>query len=270
MAYNLYDEIIFREHPILDEGESLSEDDKDFGITPLDYQLECSDPIDKNFIKVSTDEFSQQDYRLALLNKLDSLSTSQIDEFLDYQTQKIFDKKKWLIKLERLVEIGNSDIGVNIYRDKLDKVFEPLRNRIKKYQGKNKNSTRSGSIVPPSFTYKQLPKGSQKINYLWNGLKKNKFINPSTTATHFIKVFSGNELTKPIIWTRKPSDFYYFIYLIYTKYHLVEDVRQKQWEIACKCFVQEDGIPFERKKLKGLDRPALTGAILDEIVECLF
>jgi hypothetical protein len=119
-----------------------------------------------------------------------------------------------------------------------------------------------------SFTYIKLDKNPDNLNDLCDSLKKNGFINQKTTVTNFKKVFSGKEVTEPIVWTSNPSDFAYFIKLIHNKHKLVVDLKQKQWKVAVQCFVKEDGTPFHNN-IRKLQRPASTGDKLDRIVEHL-
>lgn len=118
-----------------------------------------------------------------------------------------------------------------------------------------------------SFTYKQFLTDSDKLTDLHDSLKKSNFIAQDTNLATFKKAFSGKEITSPVKWTGNMSEFYYFIKLIYTEHKLVEDLKQKHWEVACKCFVREDGSEFDRSKLRGLKRPNTTGDLLAKAVE---
>ncbi len=120
-----------------------------------------------------------------------------------------------------------------------------------------------------SFTYKGLAKESDKLNDLHDNLKKNNFIAKDTTLVNFKKVFSGKEITNPIIWTGNQSEFYYFIQLIYTKYKLVEDMRQKQWKVACMCFILPDGTFFDKDKLRRSKIPKSTKHMIEHAVDLL-
>jgi len=120
-----------------------------------------------------------------------------------------------------------------------------------------------------SFTYKGLAKESDKLNDLHDNLKKNNFIANDTTLVNFKKVFSGKEITTPIIWTGNQSELYYFIQLIYTKYKLVEDIKQKQWKVARKCFVLPDGSSFDNDKLRRSKIPQSTKRLVEHAVELL-
>lgn len=120
-----------------------------------------------------------------------------------------------------------------------------------------------------SFTYKQLKTDPDKLTDLCDSLRKGNFISTDTTTANFRKVFSGKEITNPIKWTGSSSDFYYFIHLIYNKHQLVEDLKQKQWKVACACFVSADGSLFDPSSVRVLKRPALTGDNLDKAVKLL-
>ncbi len=120
-----------------------------------------------------------------------------------------------------------------------------------------------------SFTYKGLAKESDKLNDLHDNLKKNNFIARDTTLVNFKKVFSGKEINTPIIWTGNQSDFYYFIKLIYSKHDLMEDLKQKQWKVACSCFLQLDGKPFDATKIKFMKTPKLTRELIEHAVELI-
>ena len=107
------------------------------------------------------------------------------------------------------------------------------------------------------------------LTNLWDSLKNNNFIAADTDPRAFKKVFSGNQITKQIVWTGNPSEFAYFIKLIYNVHQLVEDLKQKQWRVACKCFVQANGTPFDRSKLRTLKMPQLSHKQLELAVDNL-
>ena len=117
-----------------------------------------------------------------------------------------------------------------------------------------------------SFTFKKLSKNAESLNDLCNSLKKNNFIADDTSTINFKKVFSGKEITQPVIWTGNPSELYYFIHLIYTEYKLVDDLKQKQWKVTCLCFIQPNGIKFESSKLRPLKRPQLSAYKIEKAI----
>jgi|GEM_PF-726004 len=123
-------------------------------------------------------------------------------------------------------------------------------------------------LVLCSFTYHQFIKKGENLIDLRDNLIKNRFIDKNTSFREFKRIFSGKEVLKPVRWTGNESEFYYFVYLIYTKYKLVKDLKQNQWKVACRCFVKEDGTSFDRGKVKNLKRPQ-TGGLIEKAVALL-
>lgn len=124
-------------------------------------------------------------------------------------------------------------------------------------------------VSQKSFTYKDFHKNSDKLNDLCDCLKKSGFIDKSTTATNFKKIFSGKEFTTPIIWTGNRSEFSYFIKLIHNNHELVVNLKQDQWKVAIQCFIKSDGSKFHISDRK-LQRPSSTGDLLDKAVTLIF
>jgi len=120
-----------------------------------------------------------------------------------------------------------------------------------------------------SFKYKNLKFDSDKLNDLFDSLKKNNFISDISSLINFKKIFYGDEISSPIIWIGNKSELYYFIHLIYTKYKLVEDLKQKQWKVTCKCFIRPDKSKFTIKELKYLKKPNLTYNHIEKAVNLL-
>lgn len=129
----------------------------------------------------------------------------------------------------------------------------------------------SATIAPPvtSFHSFKLKKHLLKKDcltdirdtlHLYGFIKKEQ-----TSLKAFRKVFSGDKVEKPIVWTANKSTFAYFIKQLHNNLKLVEDLKQNQWIVACKCFVQNDGSPFETK-IRKLPKP--TNGI-DEINKAL-
>jgi len=120
-----------------------------------------------------------------------------------------------------------------------------------------------------SFTYKKLSKNAESLNDLCDCLKKNKLIADDTSTINFKKVFSGKEIAQPVIWTGNPSEFYYFIHLIYSEYKLVDNLKQKQWKVACQCFIQPDDIKFDPSKLRLLKKPQLSAYKIEKAIDLI-
>ncbi|CAM1348439.1 hypothetical protein [Tenacibaculum crassostreae] len=106
-----------------------------------------------------------------------------------------------------------------------------------------------------SFTYINNLTGQSNLTALKESLITKGFIANDTDLKDFRKVFSGETIEKPIVWTGNISELYYFISQLHNKLKLVVNLKQKQWEVTTICFVQEDGSPFDRYKFKGQKAP---------------
>lgn len=120
-----------------------------------------------------------------------------------------------------------------------------------------------------SFTYKQFSTSPDKLTDLCDSLKKNNFISKETQLSSFRKIFSGEKIKTPIVWTGNVSEFYYFVKLLYTKHKLVADLKQNQWKVACKCFIKSDGSFFEHEGLRKNQAPKSTGHLLESAISLL-
>jgi hypothetical protein len=120
-----------------------------------------------------------------------------------------------------------------------------------------------------SFTYKQLNIAQEKISDLCSSLKFNNLISQDTTVPNFKRVFSNAEIKNPVVWTGTISELFYFIKLIHNDLQLVENLKQKQWEVTCLCFIDADGKPFERTKFRSQKKPKLTAQKIEKSVSNL-
>jgi len=107
-----------------------------------------------------------------------------------------------------------------------------------------------------SFKYIGKTSEQEKITYLFNDLKTLKLIDKDTELKTFRKIFSGETIEAPIVWTGNPSELYYFIKQLHSVQKKVIDLKQKQWEVTTLCFIYPKGIAIDRSKLKGLKNPA--------------
>lgn len=107
-----------------------------------------------------------------------------------------------------------------------------------------------------SFTYINNLLGQSNLTGLKDSLIRKELIASDTDLKDFRKVFSGETIEKPIVWTGKISELHYFISQLHNKLKLVENLKQKQWEVAINCFIQENGEPYVRTKLKNQKVPA--------------
>lgn len=115
-----------------------------------------------------------------------------------------------------------------------------------------------------SFTYIHLSKSPDKVNDLFDSLKKFGLIAEDTTFNHFKRIFSGKKIIQPVVWTGIPSEFYYFIRLIYTEYQLVGDLKLQQWKVACQCFVPAMGTTFNFSAIRLLKKPQRTARNVEQ------
>lgn len=120
-----------------------------------------------------------------------------------------------------------------------------------------------------SFTYKHLTTQPEYIKDLFDSLKSNQFIDKSTIYTDFKKVFVGDQVLKPVVWTGNISELHYFIKLIHNINKSVIDLKQHQWEVACKCFIKPDGSAFDRAQLKEQKKPKATATLLEQAAKQL-
>src|SRR5690606_4704047 len=134
---------------------------------------------------------------------------------------------------------------------------------------KSKTKNTETSIQFYSSKYKQYNTNPDKLVNLWDSLKYNNFISADTPLPTFKKIFSGNEINTPVSWTGNLSELSYFIKRIHKDLKLVEDLKQKQWQATCICFVDEYGEEFDRSKFRTLKRPSLTGDKIDNAVKLL-
>jgi len=120
-----------------------------------------------------------------------------------------------------------------------------------------------------SFKYQKLADCPDNLNDLFDNLKKNKFISDDSSIYDFKKIFSGGKNIKPVIWTGNQSDLFYFIKLIYTDHKLVKNLKQKQWLVACNCFIPSEGNTFNPQSLRKSKTPSLSRQLIENAVSLL-
>jgi hypothetical protein len=107
-----------------------------------------------------------------------------------------------------------------------------------------------------SFTYKKLKFEYPNLTYLKESLINKNLIAPDTELKYFRKIFSGEAIDKPIVWTGNISELSYFIKQLHNKLEYVENVKQEIWSITINCFIQENGEQYNRTKLRTQKVPA--------------
>jgi macrodomain Ter protein organizer (MatP/YcbG family) len=120
-----------------------------------------------------------------------------------------------------------------------------------------------------SFAYKKLNTNPEKLSDLCSSLKYNNLISPDTTVPNFKRIFSNSEIKSPIRWTGTVSELFYFIKLIHNDLELVENLKQKQWEVTCQCFVDAKGKAFDRGKFRSQKKPKLSAHKIEKAVSNL-
>jgi len=128
---------------------------------------------------------------------------------------------------------------------------------------------RPRETIYSSFTYIHLAIQPGYINDLFDILKSNGFIPKNSSLPDFKRIFSGESVHNPVIWTGNISELHYFIKLIHNINQSVENLKQRHWEVACKCFINPDGTCFDRARLKDQKKPKTTAAILEKAASLL-
>jgi hypothetical protein len=220
------------------------------------YQIEYIDPDKDN--KLKDTQISEETFIIHYLK------TTLIYIYMEIQAAFPDDLEEEPLDIE--------DIYRNFFGEPDSYAFiKPLEQieKVSKSNPKPKPKTAKQSTSFHSLSYIHFPTAPDNITDLWDSLKKNNLISQDTSIHAFKKVFSGKEITESVIWTGLDSDLYYFFYLIYTKHKLVSPMRQQQWKVLCKCFVQEDGTSFNPDSIRLLKRPKTTGEIIEACVNHL-
>jgi hypothetical protein len=119
-----------------------------------------------------------------------------------------------------------------------------------------------------SFTYINNLTGQSNLTALKESLITKGFIAKDTDLKDFRKVFSGEPIEKPIVWTGRISELSYFIKQLHNELKFVKDLKQEQWFVAINCFVQENGEPYIRTRLKNQKVPT-TSKYIDNALKTL-
>ena len=151
----------------------------------------------------------------------------------------------------------------NKYKEATENVLQDFKNGLIG-SGKKEITEKPKSISKSkynSFTYINNLTGQTQLTDLMNALKRKNFIDDSTDLKDFRKIFSGEEIEKPIVWTGKISELSYFVKQLHNELKLVEDLKQQQWAVTINCFIQENGEQFNRTKLRTQKVPTTSKSI---------
>ena len=192
MSDLLYNEVIFKEHPILDTSNKLSENDLEYGITGKNFPSLPDSKIDNMFINLETGEFSQRLYCCELLRVVYNFSKSQINDFFKYQIQRVKNQLKWLYTFEKLIEIINEDSSFLAYYGSLKPIMLTTENFIKEFI-EDPQKLGLGATEWQQLKIEEKSKPQVKI-------KKPDIDNQKATARKFLYFFSGiNHLQNKIM-----------------------------------------------------------------------
>ena len=101
-----------------------------------------------------------------------------------------------------------------------------------------------------SFTYINNLTGQSNLTALKESLIRRKLIASDTDLKDFRKVFSGEAIDNPIVWTGNISELSYFIKQLHNNLKYVENVKQEIWAVTINCFIKENGEQYNRTKLR--------------------
>lgn len=136
-------------------------------------------------------------------------------------------------------------------------------------QAKIKVTEKTQNSKPNSFKYKYINKNTDYLKYLLDALKNNDLVDSKTTIYELKKIFTDDENFKPIVWTGKISDLYYFIVLIHNEYQTVKNINPYHWQVACNCFIKPDGTSFEPTQLKSQKLPKQNAEMIKKVASLL-
>lgn len=117
-----------------------------------------------------------------------------------------------------------------------------------------------------SFTYNNTD--STRLTDLMKALKFNNLIASETQLKHFRKIFSGEEIDQPVIWTASITELAYFVKSMHKTFKKILDTKQQHWEITTRCFIQQNGKQFDKTKFRG-QKPPSSKETIEKIVQIL-
>jgi hypothetical protein len=110
--------------------------------------------------------------------------------------------------------------------------------------------------VAPSFTYINFHTTCDYLTDLMKSLQNINLIAKDTKVSNFKKVFSGNKVENPVVWTGGVVDLVYFVKTLHNTKKKVKKINS-HLQVASKCFIKPDGSLFDPQKLKwNSDKPA--------------
>ena len=137
------------------------------------------------------------------------------------------------------------------------------------HETREKNKKKEEPPSLHSFFYIDFYVRGDNLKNAWISLSKNGLIAAETHLADFKQIFSGKVVENPVKWTGFTSDLYYFVLLVHAKYKLIRNLKRNIWEVTCKCFVRDDGSPFDRHEFPKLQRPKVNRAFVESAVYLL-
>ncbi len=161
-------------------------------------------------------------------------------------------------------------LAPNQEEDNLIHNFLSQKSKTEKSKSNKEESQLSdNSSNSKSFEYIHKKIYPENIMALYDNLKSQKLICNNTNFVSFKKIFSARQIMTPVVWIGKISELNYFIKLIHNINKSVKDLKQQHWEVACKCFVDADGNPFDQHRLKEQKIPKATSHIIEKAAKLL-
>lgn len=150
-------------------------------------------------------------------------------------------------------------LGENVVLKSEDDFKALIAGLNKLIEGSIEDKTSKTELVkvdPNSFKLKDFNTKYEYIKDLKKSLIDNGFIHPDTKLASVRALLNNQEMESRIVWIGNISELSYFIKQLHNDLKLVEDLKQRQWFVAVKCFVDSNGNSFGREKLKGQKSPA--------------
>lgn len=110
------------------------------------------------------------------------------------------------------------------------------------------------NITPTAFSHIHFNHTSVVTN-IFDSLKKNEFIDSSSSIRDFNNIFSNKEPKNKIKWTANISDLWYFVRCLIENKKILP-LGNNIWKVTNQCFVDKDGNEFGWKRFKGLHKTA--------------
>ncbi|MGB3948453.1 MAG: hypothetical protein WBM13_10745 [Bacteroidia bacterium] len=178
------------------------------------------------------------------------IELSGIDEYIN-ELQEIFTAFKKVVKnYLKLFKDGKliprKSFTVEI--SETESLIAPFMDKTRRDKQKllKEKSSLDQSVYSSYKLKNNSPSVKKSITDLMNTLIKFKFIDSGTLISDFRSVFSGDGVSKRILWTRTVSELHYFIDKLY---ELFENSENTKWQVSANCFVDKKGNSYIPRNL---------------------